>query len=396
MRRLTGSLLLGVLALSLLGIAHADDTLVLKDGKDGTAGARFEGRVVEERENEIVFEHKAGSALVRTTFARADVSWIMVDAAKAPMTTDVHKRPGRQGTKPGTRSHEISSTTHIPHDFPELQAYKRNVIIVLDRSNAMTLGNRFELALDLVDSIVDHLPLHTGFGLYLFDSEMPKNVLGSNYVKRTDPKRRRVRSMIANLGEYAITGDADILSGLAPALRACPDAVYLISAGVPTDGEEDNAAFARALKRLHPKSRKFPVHVFGIRGGAPASGGGMMGRGGMGGGASDASDEAKDLTEIQLLATIAGTTNGLFREITADSLGIVQRRRGGGGKPPTSGKTSGGIGTGQSPGGPRGAGDAALMGAWRHSHGGGGGGNMGGNNNMNNNNNGGTTIIGGQ
>src|SRR5579872_3168676 len=161
MRSSRHDVLLAGMALALLvaGAARAE-TLVLKN-KEQT---RIEGRVIEQRADAVVFEHSVNGVLVRSTFATADVAWIESLGA----------------TRPKTQARAEAKTAGTG-EFPELDASKKQVIIVLDHSKAMALSDRYELGLRVVESLIDHLPAHSHFGVYLLDDHTT-SIFDSNYV----------------------------------------------------------------------------------------------------------------------------------------------------------------------------------------------------------------------
>jgi uncharacterized membrane protein YgcG len=333
---------LGVAALVLtslgLGFAPARaDTLVLKNKADGTNGARLEGKVIEQGENEVVFEHTLNGVTIKSTFARADVAWVALVLPNPP-TTVSPKRPHASAppiTRPDGRTHAPRTTGRklpIPKEYPELQNYKQ-VIILLDRSNAMTVSNRFELALGTVDAIIDHLPARATFGVFVFDSNGPVNVFGSNYVRRTEPKRQRLRSLIRNLGEIAPPGDANVVAAMQAAFRVRPDAVYFVSAGVPTSDAADAHSAAEEIAELRPASKLFPVHIVSVLGGKSEQ---------------DGEDPSAGRDLLNALAT---QMDGSYREVLAVVPFATKDRRARGGGGGSSSKHGMGSGQGQPGGG---------------------------------------------
>lgn len=312
---------------TLAGTARAD-TLILKE-KDGTS-ARIEGKLIERREHEFVFEHTIGGARIRSTFARADVVSVLVDVVDAPVPgTRTREAPPAPASEPEHRG-ERAAAGGIPEELPELDpAHVHNVVIALDRSKAMLVGDRWKSALDVVDSIVEHLPPKATFGVYIFD-EAAYNVLGSNFVSKTELKRQRLRPTLETLGVNP-WDRGNIRAGLVAAFHSRPDAVYLVSPGVAAQNPEETAAFVKLMASLHPKSKKFPVHVVSVLGGQKG----------------EEADDGTD-TRRQVLETLAKGLDGTYREVllAAVATGQVPHRRGG--KPPKATKKTFGAGGGHS------------------------------------------------
>lgn len=249
------------------------DTLTLKDG------TKLEGVVVEQKGDEVVFEHSVGGAKTKSTFKRSDVKALEFAAS----TEAKPEKPPEKKPEP------------VP-EYGETKDYKHGVIIVLDRSGSMAISNRFNTALDEVDKILLGLPATTGFGVYLFDTKVV-SVFDSNAVKTKDPMRGRMRKRIAELGGLNRSGYTDIGAALAPAIRARPDAIYLLSDGVPTKGDLQSDALLKAIKDLMP-TKKFPIHVTAIRGGEHVEG-----------------LEENDTIARAILKRIAEGSSGKYREV---------------------------------------------------------------------------------
>jgi len=317
-----------LLALLIIRAASAE-TLVLKN-KEQT---RIEGRVIEQRADAVVFEHSVNGVLVRSTFAASDVAWIesMGPASRA-------RTHARAEVKPADSAAE----------FPELEGYKKQIVIVLDHSKAMALSDRYELGLRVVESLIDHLPAHARFGLYLLD-DRSTSIFNSNYVKPSDPTRKRLRQFVERMGPPdADVPAADLTAGLVPALNARPDAVYLVTAGAATETREQVNAIVKAIQGRHPRPKKFPVHVIGVLGGHSRE------------------EASSDAANRNLLAAIADGLGGSYRELLAASAyegAIVGTQR------PHSGRYGQGgtlVQFGQTgEGGHLSAGDSALLKAWQ-------------------------------
>ena len=284
-----------LLALAALAATARADTLVLK------SGARLEGRVVEQRTDEIVFEHDVGGATVRSTFSKADVKELE-QSFSGPKTTPA--APAETAAVPTTAS-------GLPElkDLTELKDCKHQVLFAIDRSGSMAIADRFLLALDAVDTIIDKLPAGVGFGVWVFDTQAV-NVFDSLYVKPHDAQRQRLRKRIDALGGINTQGFTDIVEGLKPALHARPEAVYLISDGVPTKGELESARLVKAIVDLIPKGKKIPIHVVAIRGGGEEQG-----------------VRENDEVARSILKTIATTTGGKYRELTSKPRTVLALKR---------------------------------------------------------------------
>jgi hypothetical protein len=320
-----------ILALLIIRAASAE-TLVLKN-KEQT---RIEGRVIEQRADAVVFEHSVNGVLVRSTFAASDVAWIESLAPAA---------------RPHTHARTAAKHAEAPTgEYPELETYKKQVIIVLDHSKAMAMSDRYEVGLNVVDSLIDHLPAHARFGVYLLD-DRAISIFNSNYVKPTDPTRKRLRQFVERLGPPdADVPEADLVTGLVPALNARPDAVYLVTAGAATETREQVKAIVKAIQGRHPRSKKFPVHVIGILGGHPRE------------------DASTDAANRNLLVAIADGLGGNYREMLAAAYegGIITTPRGRAGGHSGKGGSGGAlVQFGQGGNGHFSAGDAAMLQKWR-------------------------------
>ncbi len=175
---------------------------------------------------------------------------------------DEPKAPGKTEAKP--------EKTPDDHDYGELKDYKHGIIIVIDRSGSMAIAGRFEKALEEVDRILEKLSVQQTFGVYLFDTKAV-SVFESNAVKTSDPKRKQLRKRIQDLGGLDRASWTDLTTALPPAVRARPDAIYLLSDGVPTKGDEDVEKIVKSIKDLMP-TKKFPIHVTAVRGGEHVEG----------------------------------------------------------------------------------------------------------------------------
>src|SRR5262245_283151 len=100
-----------IATLALAGLASAD-VLTLH------GGATLEGRVVEQRGNEIIFEHRLGGQKTRSVFERSVVQ-------KLEITSGL-----------GTVEAPCAVTSER---YPEAKTYEKRVGIVLDRSGSMAI-----------------------------------------------------------------------------------------------------------------------------------------------------------------------------------------------------------------------------------------------------------------
>jgi hypothetical protein len=337
----------------------AAETLVLRNKSQ----TRIEGRIVEQSSDQIVFEHSVDGVSVRSVFAATDVAWIESFSRTVLRNT---KKTGRY-----TPSMFTTTSRSLPHEFPELEDCRHNVVICLDRSSAMSIGNRWETALNVVDSILKRLPEHTRFGIYLFDQSYT-SVFQSNYVKTGDPERRKFRQYVEAAGGINSASDADMSIGLLPAFRARPDAIYLISAGTAAESEAQAKQAAADIAARHPRSKKFPVHVVAILGGYAKD---------------DAASQLETEASRATLYAIAVANLGIYHEVTADADRVFTLTRtghgGGGGKQKNGQASSGGVQYGQFGGIAGGGGSQSTNGGtwmhWKQAHGGAGipGGNQG-------------------
>ena len=210
-------------------------------------GAQLEGKVVEQRGDEIVFEHVVGGAHVRSVFSRGDIEKFEVDL--------------------GTRAAAASVAGVTSSRFPELKDVKRRFAIVLDRSGSMSIGDRYATALDEIDKLLAAAPDGVGVSVYAFDRR-PLPVTDTSFWKLDDATRKKLHDKLEGLGVNRL-GYTDLVAGLAPALAAEPEAIFLFSDGVPTIGEPSASAVLKGLREklaLLP-SKNVLIHVVALHGG---------------------------------------------------------------------------------------------------------------------------------
>ncbi len=275
---------------ALAGGAALGDTLTLKDG------TKLDGKIVEQSDDQIVFEHTVGGATTKSSFKKSDVK-----SLEQSFSTEGKKPEDKPGAKPEAK----------PHEYGELEGYK-HIVIVLDRSSSMVIADRFKTALDEVDKILNELPAAAEFGVYLFDTK-PVSVFDSNNLKTKDPRRGKLRKRVEELGGVNFMGFTDLSTSLTPAIRARPDAIYLLSDGVPTRGALEAEGILKSIKDLMP-TKKFPIHVVAIRGGKYEDG-----------------LEENDEVARAILKQVAQTTSGKYREVESkpapDGRALKQRPR---------------------------------------------------------------------
>jgi hypothetical protein len=246
-------------------------------------GTVLEGRVVEQRATEVVFEHEIGGALTRSTFDKAVIDKIEITSGL------------------GTRAAGAAAVTSAR--YPEATLYNHRVAIVLDRSGSMSIGDRWAQALDEVDAILASLPERTEFGLYVFDRKATSPFDG-NFQKPTAATRVLVRTKLEALG-VNLEGYTDIVAGLTPALGAHCEAVFLVTDGFPTQGEPSAAAVVRGVReqlKLLPPPKNVPLHVVQIEGGV-----------------YDLGDVENPEGARAILRALAAETGGTHHEVTAAS-----------------------------------------------------------------------------
>lgn len=265
---------LAALALALAAAPASADVITLR------SGVLIEGKLVEQRAGEIVFEHRIHGASVRSTFAKADVVSVEL-------------------TFPRTVAADGAPPTSAR--YPELRDGGEKVAIVVDRSGSMSIGDRFATAVDEVDRILAEMPAETSFAVYTFDRK-PAMLTGGELLRPTEAARAQVRSKLGALG-CNITGFTDVALGLSTAINLRPDAIYLLSDGVPTAGEQDAAKIVAKiqtwLNQVRP-AKKIPIHVIGLFGGTYELG----------------DPENPDGARL-VLKRIAEATGGRYRELAA-------------------------------------------------------------------------------
>jgi hypothetical protein len=231
------------LALVALAAPALADVLTLHNG------AQLDGKLVEQRADEVVFEHTVQGVHVRSIFAKADVAKLEVDYS-------TRAAPG--GAAPVTSLR-----------YPELRDLKKRVAIVVDRSGSMAIGDRYLTALDEVDKLLAELPPEIGVSAYAFDRKAIP-LTEANFLKANDETRRKIRAKLDQLGVNR-EGYTDLVAGIAPAIAAEPDAIYLFSDGVPTLGEPSAQAVWRGIREklnLLPPPKNVLIHTVGLTGGA--------------------------------------------------------------------------------------------------------------------------------
>jgi hypothetical protein len=266
---------LAVLLLLLAAPAFAD-VLTLHNG------AQLEGKLVEQRPDEVVFEHVVSGAHVRSVFAKADVAKLELD----------------YGTRSAPANGGVPATNLR---YPELKDLKKKVALVIDRSGSMAIGDRWLTALDEVEKLLAELPEDVSFSVYTFDRKATP-LTEANFVKPTDESKRALRAKLDKLG-VNLEGYTDLAAGLAPAIAAEPEAIYLFSDGVPTIGEPSASAVWKGIKEklsLLPPPKSLPIHVVGLAGGTYEFG----------------DPENADGARL-ILRTIAESTGAKYRELKA-------------------------------------------------------------------------------
>lgn len=152
-------------------------------------------------------------------------------------------------------------------EFDEAAGYTKLVLIVLDRSGSMSIASRWPVALAKVERIVERLPDGTRFDVILFDRKA-ESLFGGETLRATANAREKLRARIA-ARRLSLDLFTDIGAGLAAAFERRPEAVYLISDGVPTAGETATAKLVAAVADRARRAR-VPVHVVSVLGGTYA------------------------------------------------------------------------------------------------------------------------------
>lgn len=170
------------------------------------------------------------------------------------------------------RAGDPPGTTTRPGDLDETKSLKR-VVIALDRSGSMSIGDRFPVALDQVDKVVGALPKTSKMNVILFDTA-PVFLFKDGFIEPRSRLATSVRDYVKKAGGVQPGGFTDISAALKAALGGQgvrPDAIYLVSDGVPTRGELETDKLLAAVKALASSPRAVPIHVLAVRGEAAAA-----------------------------------------------------------------------------------------------------------------------------
>jgi hypothetical protein len=146
-------------------------------------------------------------------------------------------------------------------------------VIALDRSGSMGIDDRFGTALGQVDRIIAALSKTAKVNVVLFD-QTSAFVFKEGFVEPRSRLATNIRDYVKKAGGVNPGGFTDISGALKTALSGQgvhPDAVYLVSDGVPTRGETETEKLLAAVKSLATAhGAPVPVHVVSLRGDAAA------------------------------------------------------------------------------------------------------------------------------